>query len=70
MGGGGKLEREAYWRDVLREQKASGLWISAFCRDKGISEGSFYNWRASWRSSRTSSHRSRLASSFRWSFQR
>jgi hypothetical protein len=39
------LEREAYWRGVIREQESSGLSASAFCREKDVSVGSFFTWR-------------------------
>ena len=41
----GRLDRERYWRAVIREQRASGLSISAFCRQRELSAGSFFNWR-------------------------
>ena len=41
----GSKEREQYWRGVFRDQKSSGLPISTFCRDRKVSEGSFFNWR-------------------------
>ena len=39
------LEREEYWRGVIREQEGSGLSASAFCREKNLSAGSFFTWR-------------------------
>jgi transposase-like protein len=33
------------WHAWVREQRESGLNISSFCRDKGISQNSFYVWR-------------------------
>jgi hypothetical protein len=38
-------DREQYWRGVMRDQKASGLSISAFCRDRKVPAASFFNWR-------------------------
>jgi transposase-like protein len=38
-------ERELHWRALIRRQAASGLSISAFCRQEDVSEGSFFNWR-------------------------
>ncbi len=38
-------ERELYWRALIRRQAASGLSISAFCRQEDVSGGSFFNWR-------------------------
>ena len=45
MGGGRRLDRERYWRGVVREQRASGLSVSAFCRERGVASCSFYSWR-------------------------
>jgi len=39
------LERERYWRGVIREQRASGLGISAFCREHEVPLSSFFQWR-------------------------
>lgn len=39
------LERERYWRGVIREQGASGLGISAFCREREVPLSSFFQWR-------------------------
>ena len=33
------------WRKLIREQDASGLSASAFCRGAGVSLWSFYTWR-------------------------
>jgi hypothetical protein len=41
----GRLERERFWRGVILEQEASGLPVSAFCRKRDLSQGSFYRWR-------------------------
>jgi transposase-like protein len=38
-------ERERYWRRLIREQQASGLGISAFCREHEVSLSSFFQWR-------------------------
>lgn len=40
-----RREREQLWREVIRDQTASGLSISAFCRDRNVSPASFFNWR-------------------------
>jgi hypothetical protein len=37
--------REQHWRGVFSDWKASGLSISAFCRNRDVSEASFYYWR-------------------------
>ncbi len=38
-------EKEAFWRLVVDEQKASELSVRAFCRQESVSEPSFYAWR-------------------------
>ena len=38
-------ERAQYWRGVIRDQKASGLSISTFCRERKVPAASFYSWR-------------------------
>lgn len=38
-------EREQVWRELIRDHAASGLSISAFCRDRELSPASFFNWR-------------------------
>lgn len=45
MAGRRRGERERYWRQVLRDQAASGLSISAFCREHEVSPASFFSWR-------------------------
>jgi transposase-like protein len=37
--------KEQFWRDVLRRWRESGLSIRAYCRQRGLSEPSFYAWR-------------------------
>ena len=39
------VEKEKYWRRVIREGVRSGLSIREFCRQKRIKEGQFYAWR-------------------------
>jgi transposase-like protein len=39
-----KTKRE-YWRKLIAEQEASGQKARAFCRERGIGEHSFYQWR-------------------------
>lgn len=39
------VEKEAFWRAKLDEQRQSGLNVRAFCRARSISEPSFYAWR-------------------------
>jgi transposase-like protein len=38
-------QRERYWRKVIRDQAASGLSISAFCREHEVPAASFFAWR-------------------------
>ena len=38
-------ERWRYWRRVLEDHRSSGLSIAAFCRERGLSQASFYSWR-------------------------
>lgn len=45
MGRGRSVERERYWREVIGDQAGSGLSISAFCRERGVSPASFFSWR-------------------------
>lgn len=45
MGRGRSLERAQYWRELIREQDASSLSISAFCRQHEVSQNSFFRWR-------------------------
>jgi hypothetical protein len=33
------------WQELIRQQRESKLSVSAFCRQHGISDQSFYNWR-------------------------
>ena len=35
----------ARWRDLLAEQKESGQSIAAFCRERGLGEWQFYEWK-------------------------
>jgi transposase-like protein len=39
------VEKQRYWRAVVRRQKGSGLSVAAFCRLEGVSEASFYAWK-------------------------
>lgn len=38
-------ERTAYWRGRIAEQERSGVPVQQFCKEKGITEQSFYMWR-------------------------
>jgi hypothetical protein len=33
------------WRPIIEGQRSSGLTVAAYCRDRGISQGSFYTWK-------------------------
>jgi putative transposase len=33
------------WSELIRQQQQSGLSVSAFCREHGFSDQTFYNWR-------------------------
>lgn len=37
--------KREYWRKLIVEQQASGQTARPFCRERGIGEGSFYQWR-------------------------
>lgn len=50
-------QREREWHDRLARQAASGQSVAAFCRSKGIAEGTFYWWRAHLRSKRLDAER-------------
>ena len=38
-------ERRTYWRERIGEQERSGMSVPQFCKEKGVSEQSFYVWR-------------------------
>ena len=38
-------QREAWWREQVERQAASGLSVRRFCQEGGLSEASFYAWR-------------------------
>jgi transposase-like protein len=40
-----KEERRAHWRTIIEEQAASGMKITAFCREKQINRHQFHAWR-------------------------
>lgn len=33
------------WSELIRQQQQSGLSVTAFCRERGFSDQTFYNWR-------------------------
>lgn len=47
-----KTKRE-YWSNLIAEQEASGLTVRPFCRERGVGEHSFYQWRKRLRESQT-----------------
>ena len=40
-----KDQKREYWGKLIAEQEASGQTIRAFCKERGISDHSFYFWR-------------------------
>jgi len=38
-------EKERFWRSMVKQQRQAGATVRAFCRERGISEPSFYAWR-------------------------
>jgi hypothetical protein len=40
-----KRDASARWRKLLEDQRASGLPVSAFCRERGIAASSLFAWR-------------------------
>jgi len=37
--------RQRRWAELIRQQGQSRLSVTAFCREHGVSDQSFYNWR-------------------------
>lgn len=37
--------RREFWRQFMAQQEQSGMSVRAFCRQRGTSEHSFYQWR-------------------------
>ena len=33
------------WRQLIDEQRSSGLTVAAYCLERGITQGSFYTWK-------------------------
>jgi transposase-like protein len=42
---GAVTAREKKWAELIRQQQQSGVSVAAFCRDRGFSDQTFYNWR-------------------------
>src|SRR5271157_4833896 len=40
-----RQQQRTKWRELIGDQERSGLGVSAFCRDRGVSTASFYTWR-------------------------
>ena len=40
-----RTDRSEHWRARIAEQEQSGVPVARFCKDRGISEQSFYVWR-------------------------
>jgi putative transposase len=38
-------KRAKKWSELIRQQQQSGLSVTAFCRQHGFSDQTFYNWR-------------------------
>jgi len=45
MTSGNGTQRAKAWREIIRRQQSSGLSIAQFCRQEGLTQVSFYNWR-------------------------
>ena len=39
-----------FWRPIIDGQRPSGLTVARYCRDRGVTEGSFYTWKRRLRS--------------------
>ncbi len=37
--------KERFWRRVVRRRQRSGLTVREFCRDEGVAESSYHDWR-------------------------
>ena len=44
----------ARWRALINEQQSSGQSVAAFCRERGLRDGPFYEWKKRLRSAETS----------------
>ena len=40
-----RTEQWAKWRELFLEQLSSGQTVAAFCRDRGIRDSQFYDWK-------------------------
>jgi len=39
------ISKDDQWRERIAEQERSGLSVKQFCKERGVSEYSFYTWR-------------------------
>ena len=39
------ISKDDQWRDRIAEHERSGLSVKRFCKERGVSEYSFYTWR-------------------------
>jgi hypothetical protein len=39
------LSTQQKWMDLIRQHEQSGAGVKVFCRDRNVSEPSFYSWR-------------------------
>lgn len=46
-----RSERRSLWRELIDEQRGSGLSIAEFCRRQDVPQASFYQWRKKLRES-------------------
>jgi hypothetical protein len=46
-------ERTAYWLERIAEQERSGIPVQQFCKERGITEQTFYVWRKRFRKQET-----------------
>ena len=45
MRGSSAVSVQQKWTDLIRQHEQSGAPVKVFCRDRGVSEPSFYSWR-------------------------
>jgi transposase-like protein len=55
----GSEERRRFWRDLIERQLTSGLNITQFCAQAGVSQNSFYVWKRRLRATAPPSGRKR-----------
>jgi transposase-like protein len=48
------LSPREHWRQIIQQQRESGLGVSAFCRQRSIRTSTFYGWRQKLNRGRTS----------------